>query len=201
MFMDHIPRCPCSWYVIQLHHRVVYVLYEEFMLEAGATTKGRDLRLEVRRIRWGAFRDRPGDMVWLDFMATHRHLVDVTVTSACTNTSVPHIGARLPLPGVVLHWELSRANSMRIFTLPLSLARVSGSFGSSKSTLCRITSSLWRMGAGWRLGRVSWVITWLFWWEFADSMAWVLRTLVYCVLTFRYVRMQHLVRRFTSAPL
>jgi hypothetical protein len=33
-------------------------------------------------------------------MSPHRHLVvDVTVTSACTNTNVPRIGARLPLPG------------------------------------------------------------------------------------------------------
>jgi hypothetical protein len=48
MFMDHIPRCPCSWYVIQLHDRMVHV-FEEVMLEAGAT-KGRDLRLEVRHI-------------------------------------------------------------------------------------------------------------------------------------------------------
>jgi hypothetical protein len=72
---------------------------EEFMLEAGAT-KVRDLRLEVRRIRSGASRDRHGDVVWLDFMAPHRHLVvDVTVTSARTNTNVPRIGARLPLPG------------------------------------------------------------------------------------------------------
>jgi hypothetical protein len=56
--------------------------------------------LEVRRIRSGASRDRPGDVVWLDFMAPHRHLVvDVTVTSARTNTNVPHVGARLPLPG------------------------------------------------------------------------------------------------------
>jgi hypothetical protein len=69
------------------------------MLEAW-TTKGRDLRLKVRRIRSGASRDRPRDVVWLDFRAPHRHLVvDVTVTSARTNTNVPHIGARLPLPG------------------------------------------------------------------------------------------------------
>jgi hypothetical protein len=26
MLMDHIPRCPCSWYVIQLHDRIVHVL-------------------------------------------------------------------------------------------------------------------------------------------------------------------------------
>jgi len=65
---------------------------EEFMLEAGAT-KGRDLRLEVRRIRSGASRHRPRDVVWLDFMAPHRHLVvDVTVTSARTSTNVPQIG-------------------------------------------------------------------------------------------------------------
>jgi hypothetical protein len=69
------------------------------MLEAGAT-KGRDLRLEVRRIRSGASQDRPWDVVCLEFMAPHRHLVvDVTVTSALTNTNVPRICARLPLPG------------------------------------------------------------------------------------------------------
>jgi hypothetical protein len=44
----------------------------------------------------GASRDRPGDVVWLDFMASHRHLgVDVTVTTARTNTNVP----RHLLPG------------------------------------------------------------------------------------------------------
>jgi hypothetical protein len=33
-------------------------------------------------------------------MAPHHHLVvDVTVASACTNTNVPRIGSRLPLPG------------------------------------------------------------------------------------------------------
>jgi hypothetical protein len=32
-------------------------------------------------------------------MSPHRHLVvDVTVTSARTNTNVPHVGASLPLP-------------------------------------------------------------------------------------------------------
>jgi hypothetical protein len=104
MLMGHIPRCPCSWYIIQLHDRVVRVL-EEFMLEAGAT-KGRDLRLEVRRIRSGASRDHPGGVVWLDFMAPHRHLVvDVTITRARTSTNVPRIGARLPLHGS-LHWDL-----------------------------------------------------------------------------------------------
>jgi hypothetical protein len=73
-------------------------MLEEFMHAAGAT-KGRDLRLEVRRIRSGVSRDRHGDVIWLDFMAAHRHLVvDVTVTSARTHNNVPRIGARLPLP-------------------------------------------------------------------------------------------------------
>jgi hypothetical protein len=70
------------------------------MLEAGAT-KGRNLRLVVRRVRSGTSRDRPRDVVWLDFRApAHRHLVvDVTITSARRNTNVRDIGARLPLPG------------------------------------------------------------------------------------------------------
>jgi hypothetical protein len=50
---------------------------EEFMLEAGAT-KGRDLRLEVRRIRSGASRDRPRDVVWLDFLARLRFSRPIT---------------------------------------------------------------------------------------------------------------------------
>jgi hypothetical protein len=72
---------------------------EEFVLEAGAT-KGRDLRLEVRRIRPGASRDRHGDVVWLGFIAAHLHLVvDVTVSGARTYTNVPRISARVPLHG------------------------------------------------------------------------------------------------------
>jgi hypothetical protein len=100
MLMDYMPRCPCSWYVIQLHDRIVVHVLEEFMLEAGAT-KGRDLRLEVRRIRSRASRaDRRGGVVWLEFKAQHRHLVvDVAVASARTNINVPHLGARLSLPG------------------------------------------------------------------------------------------------------
>jgi hypothetical protein len=99
MLMDHIPRCLCSWYVIQQHDRVVHVL-EEFMLKTGAA-EGRDLRLEVRRNRSGPSRDRRGDVMWLDLMAPHRHIVvDVTFTSARTNTNAPHVGARLsPTPG------------------------------------------------------------------------------------------------------
>jgi hypothetical protein len=70
-------------------------------LNEAEATKGRDLRLEVRRIRSGASQDRPRDVVWLYFTARpHRNLVvDVTATSARTNTNVPRIGARIPLPG------------------------------------------------------------------------------------------------------
>ena len=66
MLMDHNPRCPCSWCVIQLHDRIVHVL-EEFMLAAGATM-GRDLRLELRRIWSRASHDQHGDVMWLDFI-------------------------------------------------------------------------------------------------------------------------------------
>jgi hypothetical protein len=91
LLMNHTPMYPCSLHVIQLHDRIVHVL-EEFMLETGAT-KGRDLRLEVRRIRSGSSRNRHGDVAWLDFMAPHRYLaVDVTIKSVRTNTNFPRIG-------------------------------------------------------------------------------------------------------------
>jgi hypothetical protein len=67
------------------------------MLGAGAT-KGRNLQLEARRIRPGIAQERLGYVACLDYMAPHRHLVDVTVTSASMNTNIPHIGARPPLP-------------------------------------------------------------------------------------------------------
>jgi hypothetical protein len=90
MLMDHIPPVPVLfvYYVIQLHDRVVLVL-EEFVIEAGATS-GRGLRLEVRRIRSGAARDRLGDVAWLDVMAPQSPSSCChTVTSARTNTRVP----------------------------------------------------------------------------------------------------------------
>jgi hypothetical protein len=62
--------------------------------------KGRDVRLEARRIRFGASRNRHRDMVWLDFTAPHTHMVvDVTVTRARTNSNLPAVGAPLPLHG------------------------------------------------------------------------------------------------------
>jgi hypothetical protein len=72
---DRIPRRPCSpYYVTRLDDLIVHVL-EECMVVAGAV-KGRDLHLEVRRIRSGASRDRHGDFVWLDCAAPHnKHLV------------------------------------------------------------------------------------------------------------------------------
>jgi hypothetical protein len=52
--MDHLPRCPCLCYVTWLHGRIVHVVHE-FMVEAAAV-KIRDLRMEVRRIRYGGSR-------------------------------------------------------------------------------------------------------------------------------------------------
>jgi hypothetical protein len=70
VLMNHIPMWMCSWYVIQLRDPAVHV-QEEFMLEAGGT-KARDFRLEVRRIRPGASRDRHEDVAWLvDLRAPH----------------------------------------------------------------------------------------------------------------------------------
>jgi hypothetical protein len=66
---------------------------KEFMIEAGAL-KGRDLRLEVRRIRYGAFRDRFGMSFGSTLVVvTLRHLVDVTISSARTSSRVPAVGA------------------------------------------------------------------------------------------------------------
>jgi hypothetical protein len=60
-------------------------------------------------------------MVWLDFMAPHRHLVvDVTVTSARMNTNVSRTGDRLPLPGSLAlgaqHGKLDA--DLRTYALP-----------------------------------------------------------------------------------
>jgi hypothetical protein len=43
------------------------------MLEARAIL-GRELQLEVHRIRYGASRSRHEDVLWLDFVAPHCHL-------------------------------------------------------------------------------------------------------------------------------
>jgi hypothetical protein len=158
MCMDHIRWCPCSWYEIQLYDRIVHVL-EEFMLETGAT-KGRDLRLEVRKIRSRASRDGHGHMVWLDFRAPRRHLgVDVTVTSARTNTIVPHIiGARTPLPGTLAlgaqHGKLD------------AVLRTSALLGTpSVHSVHGYYPYVGESGARWRLWRLSCLIAWLFWWH------------------------------------
>jgi hypothetical protein len=151
MLMDYIPRCPCSWYVTQLHDRIIHVL-EEFMLATGAI-KGRDLRLEVRRIRSEASRDHLEDVVWFG-LAPHLHLViDVTVTSARTNTSVPRIGARLPLPGSL---ELGARHGKLDADL-----RTSALLGTPSVHSVHDCYLLRRMGAGWRLWWLNWSITWL----------------------------------------
>jgi hypothetical protein len=107
-------------------------------------------------------------------MAPHRHLVvDVTVTRARTNTNVPRIRDRLPLPGSLalgaLHGKLDAGSA-----LLLCLARLR--FRPPMTTIFSLSS----MGASWRLWRL---IAQLFWWQFVASLAWVLLTLVLCVVT------------------
>jgi hypothetical protein len=115
------------------------------MLEAGAV-EGRNLRLEVRRIRSGVSRDRPRDVFWLDFMAPHRHLVvDVTVTIARTSTNVPRIGARLPLPGSLA----LGAQHGKLYADLLCLARLR--FSRSMTTI----PLPWTIRADWRRRRLS----------------------------------------------
>jgi hypothetical protein len=77
----------------------------------------------------------------------------------------------------VLHWELSLANLMRTSALLLCLERLR--FSRSMTTI----PSPWRMGAGWRRWRLSWLIAWQFWWLFVASLAWVPLTLAPCALT------------------
>jgi hypothetical protein len=117
---------------------------EEFVLEAEAT-KGRDLRLNVRRIRSGAARDRPREVVWLDFRAPHRNLVvDVTVPSARMITNIPQIGARVLLPGCL---ALGAPQGKLDADLRSSTYLVRLRFILSMITIL----SLLRMGASWRL--------------------------------------------------
>jgi hypothetical protein len=51
-------------------------------------------------------------------MAPHRHLlVDVTATSARTNTNVLRISARLPLPGIEIEIVYNNTRSKRLLSL------------------------------------------------------------------------------------
>jgi hypothetical protein len=96
---------------------------EELMLEAG-DIKGRDLRLEVRRIRSGASRDRPRDVVWLDFMAPHHHLVIDVTLQVLAQTPMFLVYMLVSNSLTALHWEVNMANLMRTSTLLLCLARL-----------------------------------------------------------------------------
>jgi hypothetical protein len=82
---------PCG--VIQLHDRIVHALEDGDYLGAGLALGGPPYSVgSFSRSSWG--------YGLLEFMAPHRHLVvDMTITSARTNTNVPRICARLPLPG------------------------------------------------------------------------------------------------------
>jgi hypothetical protein len=54
------------------------------------------------------------------------------------------------------------------------------------------------MGAGWRLGRLSWLIALTFWWQFVASLAWVMRALTHCVL--KVMSLCNIARRSTHVP-
>jgi hypothetical protein len=99
MLMDHITRYLCSHYVIRLDGRLAHVV-KELVAEVG-DVKGRDLRLEARRIRPWASRDRHRDDVGLEFAAPHNKqlVVDVTVTSVRMNSNVPIMGVPLSFHG------------------------------------------------------------------------------------------------------
>jgi hypothetical protein len=90
LIMDHVPICPCPHYFIRLHDRIANI-FKETTAEVGAIA-WRNLRLEVCRIRSRASRGRHR------YVAPHKHLVvDVTVTSAPTNSNVPVVGVSIPL--------------------------------------------------------------------------------------------------------
>jgi hypothetical protein len=108
-----------------------------------------------------------------------RHLVvAMTVTSARTNTNVPHIGARLPLPGsLVLGAQHGKIDAdLRTSTL-LGTPSVQSSHDYSLLSL--------RFGGWGPVGASSaeLVDRMAIWWLFIASLAWVLQTLVHCVLT------------------
>jgi hypothetical protein len=96
LIMDNIPISPCPHYCIRLHDRIANI-FKEITAEVGAI-EWRNLRLEVCRIRSRASRGRHGYVVGQDFGAPHKHLVvDVTVTSAPTNSNVLVVGISIPL--------------------------------------------------------------------------------------------------------
>jgi hypothetical protein len=102
-------------------------------------------------------------------MTPHRHLVvdDVTVTSARTNTNVPHVVARPPLPGILaLRVEHDKLDA----DLRTSALRGTPSV-QSVHDYYPFALEDGAMGPGWRLWRMSWLIALLCWWQFIASMA------------------------------
>jgi hypothetical protein len=127
-------------------------------------------------------------------MAPHRHLVvDVTVTSARTNTNVPRIGARLPLHGsLALGAQHGKLNAdLRTYTV----------LGTPSVRYMTTIPSLLRMGAGWRRWRLSWLITLAIFVDIPRSPSMCdagSRSLRYD--SYVSYRMHHFVRRSISVP-
>jgi hypothetical protein len=151
MLMDHIPRCPCVLLVLSLSSTIgLSTCLKSLELDArGGTCGWRSavFRRELIEI------DLARDVVRLNFRAPHRHrVVDVTVTRARTNANVPTKKvARLPLPGSrVLGAQHGKLDAdLRTYLARLRFIR-------PMTTI----PSLLRMGAGWRLWRISWLIVW-----------------------------------------
>jgi hypothetical protein len=136
---------------------------------------GKDLRLEVRRIRYGASRDRPRDVAWLDCAAPHEHLVvDGTVTSARTNSSIPVVWALLPLSRSLATGSQQAMVDVDRRTLHPPWARL-------PLNMCMtiITLLLLRTGVTWLLRRLILMIAWPFCWQIDVSQAWVQWTLAF----------------------
>jgi hypothetical protein len=111
-------------------------------------------------------------------MAPHRHLiVDVTVSSACTKAIAPRIGARLPLHGsLVLEAQYGKLDADLRTSALLSTPFVH-SVHDHYPFAMKHGGRLAFMAVELVVPRA------IFWWHFVASMAWVLLTLVLCVLT------------------
>lgn len=96
--LDHVPRCPCSSKVHDLHFVLAEYIHG-LMIEAGARPrKGRresDVRLEIRGLR--PDNSRPADITWRNFAGPGVHLmVDVTAVSPRNDTHAGRPDALLP---------------------------------------------------------------------------------------------------------
>jgi hypothetical protein len=128
-----------------------------------------------------------------DLGAPHKRLVvDVTVTSARTNSSVPAVGASLPLHG-------SLALGAQQAKLDVDL-RTSSSLGTPSIQYVHdyFHPLFLRTGVDFLLCRLIPLIAWPSWWLLDVCQAWVRQTRF--LRSKRYARMKEFVRRSTYIP-